>query len=241
MAVIDKSAAWFSFAGTMSHDMKVYMVELPVRPMPAMKGDDVEIPGTDGNLWMSDGGYERITVSVKLEAGDDADIDLINGWLRGEGDLIFGDEPDRVYHARIIKNADRSHKGKRTNRQWKQTFDCEPYRYLADCANLLPKSTEYIMNPGNVASAPLILVNGYGDGTVMIGNNTLIFNDLDGHIFVDNDAKIAYTGGTSPTDPMILATQHLTGEWIKIQPGRNFVTFTDGITSIEIAPRWRWL
>ena len=123
-------------------------------------------------------------------------------------------------------------------------FDCTPHRYSAVPENDMIRvisSGESITNPGTDDSMPLITVYGSGEGSLMIGSNTLLFDDLTDPVHVDCKAKIAYTGDGSASTPMLLATQHVTGEWVRIAPGESLVSFTGGITSVVIEPRWRWL
>jgi phage-related protein len=156
---------------------------------------------------------------------------------------VFGDEPGRAYHARITKEFSRNNKNPRLRGQeFTITFDCEPFRYQATPAKPfnLPTSGN-VINPGTAASAPLVYIEGTGDGTLMIGGNTLIFNNLSGHIYVDCDAKIAYMGDGTTSSPIVLATQYVTGEWMSIEPGNNAVQYTGGIRKVILTPRWRWL
>lgn len=243
MAILETGAAWFSFKGKKSDAMKVFMLELPVRPAPVESGKREDVPGVSGGLWVPEGGYGRINVSVKLEAGDGADMDAVNAWLSGEGDLVFGDEPNRAYRARITKSADRSCTRRRLNRSWKQGFDCEPFRYLHPEMNAIEISASgtKISNPGTVGAQPLIRVSGSGDGALMIGGATMLLSGMSAPVYLDCEAKMAFTGEGTASSPRVLATQHVTGEWIEIAPGESYVTFTGGITGVRIAPRWRFL
>lgn len=244
MAIVSTDQARFFFRGVDSNSMKVYLLELPTRPTPAARGKSEDVPGMDGKLFLPEGTYDRINVTTKLEMGDGADIDQVNAWLTGEGDLVFMDEPNRAYHARIVKGSDRSHRGNRVwNRNWKQTWDCEPFRYESAPTQLpaITASGTKITNPGTIESLPLIRVSGSGDGTLMIGTATMLFDGIASPVTIDCEAKIAYTGAGTAASPRVLATQHVTGEWITIAPGDNFVTFTGGISKVEITPRWRWL
>ena len=243
MAILRTADAWFTFKGINSDAMNVHMLEQPTRPASCEGGKYEDVPGVSGGLWVPDESYPRITVSVKLEAGDGADIDAINAWLIGEGDLVFGDEPNRAYRARITKGTDRSHSRRRLNRSWKQAFDCEPMRYLFPDAEVIDitSSVYRITNPGTTGALPLIRVSGSGDGTLMIGRSTMLLNDLSKPVYIDCEAKMAFTGDGTAESPRVLATQHVDGEWIEIAPGESYVQFTGGITGVRIAPRWRFL
>lgn len=244
MKHIAESAAWFSFNGHRSTAFGVRLLSMPTRHHPGRKGEFVEIPGRNGALFQDEGAYAQISIPVHCILPDDSNIDAVSLWLSGNGDLVFGDEPERAYHAQVAEDFSRSNRSQHLRGQeFTITFDCEPFRYQAtpETDIALTASESSIFNPGTAESQPLIRVNGTGDGTLMIGGNTLIFNDLSGYIYVDCDAKIAYAGGSSPADPMVLANHLVTGEWPTIKPGTDYVTFTGGIASVVITPRWRWL
>lgn len=244
MRPVGTENAWFSFKGMRNDEMGVQMLSMPTRPHPARKGNLIDIPGTHGKVFQDEGVYDRILVSLRCVAVDNDNIDDVNGWLTGEGMLIFGDEPERSYNARITKEFSRSNKNPRLRGQeFTITFDCEPFRYQATpVAPIALSKSGNVTNPGTVASAPLIYIEGTGDCTLMIGRNTLIFSNIPGHIYVDCDAKIAYTGDGTASSPIVLATQYVTGEWMSIEPGENAVQYTgSGISKIILTPRWRWL
>lgn len=235
---------WFSFKGIRNTEMKVEMLSMPVRPLPTARGELKTVPGMNGKLWLPENTYDRVLVNLNLFTADDADIDAVCAWLSGEGKLIFGDEPARAYHARITKQFNRSHQNARFyNQNMTPVFDCEPFRYEANpgAAIEIMQSGTAITNSGTVEAAPLIKVEGSGDGTLMIGSSTMLFDDITEAVYVDCDAKMAYTGEGTTASPRVLATQHVTGEWITIAPGKHFVSFTGGITKVTITPRWRWL
>ena len=245
MKAVGTKNVWFSFAGRRNtdEDLRVEMVGMPTRPHPAEKGTQVSIPGASGKLWQSENAYDRISVSVPC-VSDNENIDAINAWLTGEGDLVFGDEPNRAYHARVIKEFSRTNRVPRLRGQaFTIPFECEPYRYEANPVQdiRITASETSITNPGNIAAAPLLRINGDGDGTLMIGGKTLILDDVDGYIYVDCEAKIVYRGEGTAASPMVLATQHVTGEWPLIKPGKDYVSFTGGVSSVIITPRWRWI
>ena len=242
MRAVGTENAWFSFKGLRNDDkiLGVRMLSMPIRPHPARKGKLVDIPGAHGKLFQDEGVYDRILVSLRCIAPDNDNIDAVNAWLSGEGDLIFGDEPNRAYHARITKEFSRSNRNPRLRGQeFTITFDCEPFRYQAtpDADIALPDNGS-ITNPGTVASSPLIHVEGTGDCKLMIGRQTMTVEDIPGNIYIDCEALFAYT--INAQGVAVLATQHVYGDWIAIEPGHNTVSYTGNVT-ITIEPRWRWL
>lgn len=244
MRAVGTQNAWFSFAGHRNDEFDVRMLSMPTRPHPARKGKLVNVPGVDGKLWQDEGAYDRIVVSLRCITGDNGNIDAVNGWLTGSGDLIFGDEPDRAYHARVTKEFSRSNRSPRLRGQeFTIAFDCEPFRYNAnpDADTKTLTTGDFVENPSVIPSKPLLRVNGNGAGTLMLGGSTLVFRSITGHVFIDCDAKIAYTGEGTTSDPIVLVTQNITGEWPVLQPGYNYATCTEGIVSVTVVPRWRWV
>lgn len=244
MKPIEKTNRWFSFKGVKNTDMHVAMMSMPVRPLPAALGELKAVPGMNGKMWLPENAYDRVLVSLSLYTLDDANIDAVCAWLSGEGNLVFGDEPDKCYHARITKQFNRSnHNARFANQDLSPSFDCEPFRYQATPVSPISVTTTgtKITNPGTIASAPLLKVSGSGNGTLMIGGATMLLDNLSAPVYVDCDAKFAYAGEGTTASPRVLATQHVTGDWIRIAPGDNYVSFTGGVTGVTITPRWRWL
>jgi phage-related protein len=66
----------------------------------------------------------------------------------------------------------------------------------------------------------------------------MFFNDVDGGIIVDTELMDAFT-----EDGAALANDHVSGQFFRIAPGRNVVSWQaeDGssVSSVSILPRWR--
>ena len=72
---------------------------------------------------------------------------------------------------------------------------------------------------------------GSGSGTVTIGNTTVSLTDISEYVMLDCDIQDAYKGVVNKNSTM-------TGSFPKIEGGEQVVSFTGGITSLEITPRW---
>lgn len=251
MRAIGTGNTWFEFKTIRNDDLDVRMLSMPTRPHPARKGTVKSIPGRNGKLFQDEGAYDRIVIPIRVITGDNANIDEVNAWLSGEGDLRFGDEPDRVYHAHITKEFSRSNRNPRLRGQeFTVSFDCEPFRYQAnpDAPIALP-GNGFITPKGTVASAPMIKIANGNDYAVNfefgIGRYSLTVNVAGNTTMcIDCDAKIAFTGDGTTENPYLLATHNVFGDdWISIEPGEPNTAYHNAgdNVSITVEPRWRWL
>ena len=254
MRILTANEAWFSFKGISCRDYSVRMVSPPTRLHPARKGEYIDIPGADGEVWLDGGGHKPTIISVHCIAEDNLNIDAINAWLSGGGELIFGDEPERAYKANITSEYARNNLyGVMRGQEFTVSFDCEPYRYKADTSgDTCSINVAYplgggttIQNNGSVASLPLLAVGtSTGDCSITIDGKTMTVKHHEKTIFVDCAAKIAYTKNDDGTYES--AAMYVSGDWLSIPPGMIFVGVDPGDTAgnsvaLTITPRWRWL
>ena len=114
------------------------------------------------------------------------------------------------------------------------TFDCMPQRWLKvgeEAVTLTAAGT--LINPTLFEAEPLITVRGSGAGSLTINGRTVAISDVGSSVTLNTEILRAYTG-TARRD------QTITGkiEWLRLQPGENTVSFTGGVTAVEIIPRW---
>lgn len=262
MKTLSANEAWFSFKGINCRSHLVRMVAPPARPHPARKGRFEDIPGKDGGVWMDEGGYKPIQIAVPCVAEDNINIDSINAWLSGGGALIFGDEPNRAYRARITEEFVRSNLyGVMRGQEFTVSFECEPFRYSANPEadkvgydpyvdiGIEKPSMIFVNNPGTLISLPLIKITGSGSFSVVVGASPEVWTsgiflqlkDVDPLIpvYIDCEAKIAYTGMEGYPDALF--TGKITGDWPYIPQGESVIRVADAVSAIEVQPRWRWL
>ena len=222
--------------------MGVKMLEMPKRGLPFLRGRYQAVSGMDGGAFITDGTYENIEVSFSFDVTDRDSVPAVDAWLAGAGPLIFSDEPDRAYDARLNKAFNRRAISKRLDGQrYAVAFTCAPFKrqYPApEAIELTAAGT--IVNPGSAPSQPRVTIAGSGDFSVTIGLETLFFSDVSGGgIIVDSELMDAFS-----YDGTELANDHFSGQPFQILPGSNNVSWTveDGssISKITILPRWRW-
>lgn len=164
-------------------------------------------------------------------------IDAVSEWLTGKGDLIFSNEPDKVYRALFIKDINYAKAGAFGGRKkFTLSFDCQPFKYAVDTENHNLRFTfpATFYGKGTYKAAPVITVYGNGDINLIINDRELLLTDIDGYITINSDIMDAYKNTQSLNYKMV-------GEFPFLVPEENTISWTGNATKIKITPNWRWL
>ena len=169
----------------------------------------------------------------------DADIDAICVWLRGSGSVVFGNEPDRSYDARIINQIDFSKilRG-RGFRSFAVPFQCQPYKRLYPPAEdiTLTASGMTIHNPGTVPAWPKFTLYGSGTITLITYSGAVILSGIGNGIVLDWEAQecTSLDGGQLLNDKVDGNPQYL-------PPGESAISWTGTVAKLIVTPNWRYL
>lgn len=117
--------------------------ELPPISKPRMRINETVIDGRDGSI-VEELGYETYTKTIVIGLRSAFDINEVIKYFTGEGDLVFSNEIDKVYKARITEGIDfeRLLHFKRATVK----FLCQPFKYKRD---EVFKETEVVTASGN--------------------------------------------------------------------------------------------
>lgn len=212
----------------------------PIRfSAPRPRYETAEIPGRSGLLQRFEGVFDNVTGTARcfaLERGRvETALAAVNRWCFaafGYRRLETEDEPE-IYRLAVVTSGAETELRMRTLAPFTLTFDCKPQRYLksGERAAALTASGARLANPG-MESRPLITVYGAGAGTLTAGGRTVQLKSLDGWLTLDCDLQNAYKG-TQNKNNTIFAP-----EFPVLPPGESAVTWTGGVTRVEIIPRW---
>ena len=89
-----------------------------------------------------------------------------------------------------------------------------------------------IRNPTRFDALPIVDVYGSGGGSVTIDETTVTISDIGGHVTLDSDLQDAFSG--TQTRNMYVSAP----EFPKLTPGATSVSFSGGVSSVRITPRW---
>ena len=234
----------FTFGGKDSfQDFGIYMASRPHIPSPERRVTYIDVPGMDSRLRRDEGTYGDITVSVECSfLGDPVSkISAIKDWLlnAGEADLTFSHIPNRKYLAQVVNSIDFEIVLKVTS-HFVILFNCRPFQHATDNTPIVvTDGSGYVLsNPGMVKSFPIIKVNSSDSGSLTVNGNSVSFSDIDESVILNSGLQETYKDtGTE----LISKNSTKTGDYPILLPGDNTISFSGGITSLEITPNWRWL
>lgn len=234
----------FSFGGKATWDFPRLMVErYPTTQLPARKSQTFSVPGRNGDLHMDEGAWNNYTQQYACyfhgdgKAGED--IHAVKAWLAsvsGYHRLVDAYDPSHYHLARVAGTFSIQNVLDRYSR-FTVSFDCDPRAFLlsGDVVHTYA-ATGAIYNPTAYAAMPLITVRGSGEGFIAVGSATVDILQIDGEIILDCERANAYSmdGGVAVNqNANISATEFPT-----LLPGENPVSFSGGITGLDIIPRW---
>ena len=188
---------WFIWKDEKSSDLGLWISKLPKITRANEKYSTIDIPGRAGSLIMLEGTdvYESYLKECKIQTvNTNPRLQQILNWLRGEGEAIFSNEQDKVYHGRIASQVEFDRISNDLIQATVQFF-VEPFKrslYPDYDQKTVSSSSATIYNTGDVASKPLITITKSGNSTVnlTIGGQRMSFKHVDGTIIVDCDARL---------------------------------------------------
>ena len=223
---------------------EVYGIQVEHPPGYIFPERDYEIqhvPGRNGDVVLDTGSYRNVprTYDIAVAAVDDnytLAANSISEWLHsasGYARLEDSYEPEyyrlaMYQEGNTIKNL--FHQAGRTT----INFNCKPQRFLkyGDTPSIFT-GTGILRNPTFFKSLPIITVKGSGSGALRIGDFVVQFSAINGTTIVDSEIQDCYFGTTN-LNPNVT----LSNGFPKLLPGENEISFSGGITSVEVIPKW---
>ena len=112
-------------------------------------------------------------------------------------------------------------------------FRCRPERFLITGNTAVQVETGgKIFNPTAYIALPLIHLTGSGTGTLTVNGTTMSFTGITDYLNLDCETQNCYRVPTENKNNL------MTGEFPVLSQGDNLVTFTGGITTVTITPKW---
>ena len=213
-----------------AEDMNIKTISLPDIKLSTERKTETVIPGRDGFLTELDG-YDGDTKQVTADYKGNNPLKIAQ-WLKGEGEVVFGNLPDRYYQARINNMIPISQIIENEMYTFPIEFRCQPYGYLLDGKEEITITSGTILNhnKADTESLPIITINGTGPCAFTINSRTFNITEIGGSITINSLMKLVYND----------KGDKMTGKFPYLDISENLITFTGtGITSVNIVQQWR--
>ena len=210
-------------------DCRSMGITLPAPPQ-IIRGEErvshVTIPGRAGELTLTEGDniYQSYIQTVTIQGRGAYRIREILNWLKGDGYVTFGGEPDRRQKARVIGAVSMNRHSKNTD-YWtgEVQFYCEPLKELLNPATTeITSSGSAVVNAGDVKSRPKITATASGTSmTITEGGKTLTITGLTSSSQYIIDCEAGMVTNAAGTENL---TANSTGEFPVLDVGSNTIT-----------------
>lgn len=229
-----------TFHGKSMRDFHTYISGKGTYDSPEQDYELVSIPGKNGDLIFDQKRYKNVEVTYPAFIVKDFTsnyADLISFLLSSPGYHRLEDS----YHSEIFRMAffsgpvepeltDRLKQG-----SFDLTFHCKPEKYLKSGEKAITFTSDgEVVNPTRFEAKPLIRV--YGTGSLEIGNKTIKITKADEYTDLDCDIEEAYKDdGSHNCNGNVQITDY---DFPTLPIGKTGIKLGEGITKVEVTPRW---
>ena len=231
---------YFFFNGARSIDKGLTIEYCPSVGTGQRVVEKISVPGRSGDLVIDTGAYGNyiqpyeIWFKDKLRGTTRAARDIAQWLLSGVGYMRLEDTYDpEVFRLAMFTGPFDVKNWMLTHGRATLEFDCQPQRWLKTGQRpVAVQSGQSLINTWQPAK-PLIQVTGTGDGTLVVGGSTISISDMTGAITLDSETEDAYSGTENLNNNV-----QVNGGYPILQNGETAVSFSGGITAVQITPRW---
>lgn len=222
------------YNGKTNKQFDLVVTDFEQRKRPEEQVEVIDIEGRNGSLVDRHGVYRSYERNIEMVNLTEDKKPLVHKWLSGRGVLRTSEDPAGFSYVDVIDTIERKYIGERHS-FITVTFLCEPHFYLD--AGVLPieiTGAKSLMNIGTDISEPLIKVYGTGNGQILINEQVIPLTGIEQHLTIDTKLQIVHKDG-------LPAGRKMSGPFPILEEGQNLISFTGGITKLELTPRWREL
>ena len=231
--------------GVSSKSIKGLLIQsLPPISKPAIRTEVEEIDGRDGDV-VTTLGYSAYDRPMLIGLKGDFNIDDIIEYFNSSGQVVFSNEPDKVYNFAIYEQIDFEKLIR--FRTANVVLHVQPFKTSAEELPITWTNTDSatianisVRNTGNIYSKPTITIKGSGAVNIYVNNKQVLEVELGG---TTTTAIIDVVGMNATDTDGNYINRQVTGDYnnLVIPVGINTVKVTGALTSVEIDKYSRWI
>ncbi|MCD8087134.1 MAG: hypothetical protein LUE22_00900 [Oscillospiraceae bacterium] len=228
---------YFVFDGIDSRSVGLRLEDAITFDGAAPNVEAMSIPGRNGALHYFDGAYGNVTGSAScfvLQKNVDKALAAIDRWLLlgfGYKRLEVATEPDYFRMARVSDGPGTEIRTRKLA-VFDLKFDCKPQKFLKSGEETITITEATTLQNEWFPALPLLKVYGSSAAVLAVGDTSISISEIDEYVVLDCELQDAYKG-TANKNSTITAP-----EFPRLENGENAISWTGGITKIEITPRW---
>ena len=217
---------------------------LPPISKPAMRTEIEEIDGRDGDI-VTTLGYAAYDRAILIGLKGDFNINEVIEYFNSSGQVVFSNEPDKVYNFAIYEQIDfeKLLRFKTAN----VVLHVQPFKTSAEELPITWTNTDSatianisVRNTGNIYSKPTITIKGSGAVNIYVNSKQVLEVELGN---ATTTAIIDVVGMNATDTDGNYINRQVTGDYnnLVIPVGINTVKVTGTLTSVEIDKYSRWI
>lgn len=235
---------YFMYGGKRSIDFGIRIESYPETPFPERGYETYQVPGRSGLLVLDTGEYRNVTqtyecwyrakTSWKFTSYEFSRY--IADWLLFPGGYRILED---TYHPDFFRKA--VYAGPANIESFfakygrmTMEFNCMPQKWLKSGQYQVSVQSGDVLYNNYMPALPLIQVTGSGAGVLGVGDSTVTISSIpEGGLTIDSESQNAYSGTQNCNDLITLG-----GNFPTLQNGATGISYSGGITAIQIMPRW---
>ena len=218
------------------------ITNLPKITKPKMRVTAEEIDGRAGDI-ITELGYSAYDKTFSIGLYGQYNVDDIISYLTTSGKITFSNEPEKYYNFALYNQIDFEKLIRYKTAE--VTMHCQPFKYsLSETEKTFSFSGVssgelQIRNNGNIYSKPMLTITGSGSVNISINDSQVLALALGTNetIIIDSFGMNAY--GLDGT----FLNRQVIGDYdnVKLNVGKNTISFDGDVTSISVKNYSRWI
>lgn len=237
------------YNGLSSKDFGLEVWQPPDYQIPERDYETIHVPGRDGDLVIDKESYKNTSRSYVVSFGEREKkrftslANKLAEWLHsasGYARLEDSYEPEYYRLALYQKQIGVTNIYEKAGYATIE-FNCKPQRFLKSGERTIKFAQHsettnhgYLKNPTGFDSRPIIKVFGTNPGNLTVGKQTIEITSINDYVVIDCELMEVYKEQTNCNSKIKLNGNGFP----KLIPGLNKISFSGGITSVEVIPKW---